>query len=170
MHFATGRRLVSADWQQGNVDFVTVADFLEAGKISTVAAMKNGAPVHRDDEAAKGAMQIGQKSRAPVMARCKRDFQRAELHRLPVIELVHDMETKIVHQISHAHRHNDRLIGRDVPQRPPVEMIEMRVRHQDEINRREMMNLETWLLEPLDHLQPLRPIRIDQDVDLVGLN
>jgi len=81
----------------------------------------------------------------------------------------HDL-LKIVHQISHAHRHNDRLIGRDVPQRPPVEMIEMRVRHQDEINRRKMMNLETWLLEPLDHFQPLRPIRIDQDVDLVGLN
>jgi len=46
------------------------------------------------------------------------------------------MATKIVHQISHAYRHNDRLIGRDVPQRPPVEMIEMRSASQDEINRR----------------------------------
>lgn len=80
------------------------------------------------------------------------------------------MEPKIVGQISHANRHNDRLIGRDVPQRPPVEMVEVRVRHEDEINRREMMNLETGLLEPLNHLQPLRPVWIDQDVDLVGLN
>src|ERR1700730_8564676 len=64
VHFATGRRLVSADRQQGDVDLVTVADFLEAGKISAVAAMKNSTPIHRDDEAAKSAMQIGQKSRA----------------------------------------------------------------------------------------------------------
>src|ERR1700680_1286502 len=96
VHFATGWRLVSADRQQSDVDLVTVADFLEAGKISAVAAMKNGAAIHHDDEPAKGAMQIGQKSRAPVMARCKGDFQRAKLDRLPVIELVHDMEPKIV--------------------------------------------------------------------------
>src|SRR5438132_14295129 len=94
VHFATGRRLVSADWQQGNVDFVTVADFLEAGKISTVAAMKNGAPFHRDHEAAKVAMQIGQKSRSLVMAVAKRVYQRAAVTRLPPIELLGDRVLK----------------------------------------------------------------------------
>ena len=49
-------------------------------------------------------------------------------------------------------------------------MIEMRVRHENEIDRRQMMNFETRLLEPLDHLQPLRPDRIDQEIDLVRLN
>ena len=32
VNFATGRRLVSADRQQGDVDLVTVADFSKAGK------------------------------------------------------------------------------------------------------------------------------------------
>ena len=49
-------------------------------------------------------------------------------------------------------------------------MIEMRVRHENEIDRRQMMDLEARLLEPLDHLQPLRPDRVDQDIDLVRLD
>src|ERR1700687_695889 len=56
VHFATGRRLVSADRKQGDLDLVTVADFLEAGKISAVAAMKHCTAIPRDDEAAKGTM------------------------------------------------------------------------------------------------------------------
>ena len=56
---------------------------------------------------------------------------------------MHDVEAEIVHQISHADRDNDRLIGRDLPQRPPVEMIEMRMRHENEIDRGQMMNLES---------------------------
>ena len=83
---------------------------------------------------------------------------------------MHDLKTEIVHQISHADRHDDRLIGRDAAQGAPVEMIEVRVRDEDEIDLGQMMNLETGLLQALDHLQPLRPIRIDQDVDLMRLN
>ena len=33
-----------------------------------------------------------------------------------------------------------------------------------------MMNFEAWLFQPLDHLEPFRPNRVDQDVDLVGLD
>ena len=49
-------------------------------------------------------------------------------------------------------------------------MIEVRVRDEDQIDRRQMMDFESRLLEPLDHLQPLRPDRIDQDIDFVRLN
>ena len=98
------------------------------------------------------------------------NLQRTELYGLPVIELVHDIEAKVVHQVADANRHDDRLIGRDPGQSAPVEMIEMRVRHEDEIDRGQVMNFEARLFEPLDHLQPLRPDRIDQDIDLVGLN
>jgi len=49
-------------------------------------------------------------------------------------------------------------------------MIEMCMRHQDKINRRQMMNFEAWLFQPLDHLEPFRPDRVDQDIDLVGLD
>ena len=83
---------------------------------------------------------------------------------------MHDAKTEIMHQVSHADRHNDRLVGRYAAQRPPVEMIEMSVSHQDEINRWQMMNLEARLLQTLDYLEPLRPVRIDQDIDFVSLN
>src|SRR5436190_398626 len=100
----------------------------------------------------------------------QRNFNGTKLHRLPVIELVHDVEAQIVHQIADADRHDDWLIRRDLGERPPIEMVEMRVRYQNEINRGQMMNFEARLLEALNHLQPLRPDRIDQEVDLVRLN
>jgi hypothetical protein len=75
-----------------------------------------------------------------------------------------------MHQVSHAHRHDDWLIGGYPAQRAPVEMIEMSVRNQDEINRRQMMDFEARLLQALDNLEPLRPVGIDQHIDFVGLN
>ena len=93
-----------------------------------------------------------------------------EFHRLPIVELVHDVEAEIVHQIADADRHDDRLIRRDLAQRAPIEMIEMRVRHENEIDRGQMMNFKAGLLQALDHFQPLRPVWIDQHIDLVRLN
>src|ERR1043166_1406270 len=170
VNFAAGHRVVSANGKQCDFDIKAVTDFLEPWEISGVATVKNGAAIRRDDESTKVAVPVREKTCAPVMARSKRDFQWPELDRLPVIQLVHNVEAKVVHQISHAHRHDDRLIGSHAPQRAPVEMIEMRMRHQDKINRRQMMNFEAWLLQPLDHLEPFRPDRVDQDIDLVGLN
>jgi hypothetical protein len=83
---------------------------------------------------------------------------------------VHDVKTEIVHQVSHADWHNDRLVGRYAPQRAPVEMIEMSVSHQNEINRWQMMDFESRLFQTLDYFEPLRPVRVNQHIDFVGLN
>ena len=83
---------------------------------------------------------------------------------------MHNAEPQTVHQIANAGGDYNRLVGSDAPQGPSVEMIEMRMRHQDKINRRQMMNFQAWLLQPLDHLKPFRPDRVDQDIDLVSLN
>ena len=80
------------------------------------------------------------------------------------------MKTEIVHQISDTDRHDDRLIGCNLPQRAPIQMIEVCVRYENEINLRQMMYLEAGLLEPLDHLQPFRPVWIDKQIDFVRLN
>src|SRR5882724_7482853 len=101
------------------------------------------------------------------MTRRERNFERPQLDCLPVIELVHDVKTEVVHQVSNADRHNDRLVGRHAAQGAPVEMIEMSVSHQNEINRWQMMDFEARLLQTLDYLEPHRPVRINQDVDLV---
>ncbi len=60
-----------------------------------------------------------------------------ELKPLIMIHLVHDVESEIVHQIADADRNHDRLLRRHFPQRPPIEMIEVRMRHEHEIDLRQ---------------------------------
>ena len=151
-------------------DTEAVTNFFEAREISCVATMKNRSAIRRDDEPTEIAVQIRKKPSAPVMTRRERNLERPKFDGLPVIEFVHDVKPEIVHQVSHARRNNDRLVGRDAPQRAPVEVIKMRMGHQDEINRRQMMDFEARLFQSLDDLEPFRPDRIDQDVDLVRLD
>src|SRR5207247_6853618 len=56
VNFAAGWCLISADRKQGDVDLVALADFFEPGEISAVAAMKNRAAIHSDDESPEFAM------------------------------------------------------------------------------------------------------------------
>src|SRR6266478_8655893 len=115
-------------------------------------------------------MQIRQETGAPVVTGGERNLKRPEFDRLPVIELVHNMKAQIMDEVSYAHRYNNRLIRRNASQCAPVEVIEVGMRDEDKINRRQMMNFETWLFQPLDYLEPFRPNRVDQDVHLVSLN
>src|SRR5438128_2008922 len=80
------------------------------------------------------------------------------------------MKTQVMDQVSDPHGNNNGLIRRNASQRAPVDMIEMRVRDQHKVNRRQMMNFEAWLFQPLDHLEPPRPNRIDHDVYHMRLN
>ena len=132
--FTAGWRLVSADRKQSDIDLVALADFLEPGEISAIPTVKNGATIHGDDKSAEVAMQVGEKSRSPVMTRRQRNLERPKLHRLPVIEFVHNVKTEIVDQISHSDGNSNRLIGRHAPQSAAIEMIEMGVRHQNKID------------------------------------
>src|SRR5204863_3130794 len=168
--FTAGWRLVSADRKQSDIDLVALADFLEPGEVSAIPAVKNGATIHGDDKSAEVAMQVGEKSRPPVMTRRQRNLERPKLHRLPVIEFVHNVKTEIVDQVSHSDGNSNRLIGRHPPQSAPVEMIEMGVRNQNKIDWGQMMNFKARLLQSLDDLKPLRPDRINQDIDFVSLN
>jgi len=101
---------------------------------------------------------------------CKRNLERAKLDCLPVIEFVHNAEPQTVHQIANAGGDYNRLVGSDAPQGPSVEMIEMRMRHQDKINRRQVMNFEPGLFQSFDYFEPFRPNRVDQDIHLMRLD
>src|SRR5437763_1032960 len=46
----------------------------------------------------------------------------------------------------------------------------MGMRNEDKVDRGQMMNFESRLLQPLDHFEPLRPDRVDQEVELVRLD
>ncbi len=77
---------------------------------------------------------------------------------------MNDIKTEIVNQVPDPDRDYDWLIGCNSTQSSPIEMVEMRVRDEDKIDRRQMINLKTGAFQTLDHLQPHRPIRVDQDV------
>ena len=170
MNFAPTRRIVGPDWEQRDFDVVALADFLKSRKVSAVAAVKNRAAIYMNHKAAKSAMKIGEKPRAPVMTGCERNLQAVEGHALPVVQLVHDMESKVVNERADADRDDNGLIRSDSPQGSPVQMIEMGVCYQHQIDFRQMMQFDSRLLQPLDHLQPFRPIRVDQNISIVSLN
>src|SRR5580704_574016 len=75
MNFARERRVVGTDWQERYLDVVAFADFLKALEVGSVAAMKNRSPIRSNDKAAKAAMCVGEKPRAPVMRRSERHAQ-----------------------------------------------------------------------------------------------
>ena len=83
---------------------------------------------------------------------------------------MHDVESKIMDEIANAYRYHDWLIRGNAAQCSPVKVIEMRVSHEHEIDRRQMMNVKARFLQSLDHLEPHRPDRIDQDIGIVRLN
>src|SRR5204863_7151224 len=170
MHLTPAWRVVGANRQKRDLDVVAFADFLEAGEIGAVAAVKNRTTIRFDNKTAEAAMQISQKTGAPMMTRGQRNFERVERYCLPVIELVHNIKAEIVNEAANTHRHDDRLIGSDSSERSAIEMIKMRVCYQHQIDIRQMMQFDSRLFQPLDHLQPFRPVRIDQDIAIVGLN
>src|SRR6266478_4264949 len=114
-------------------------------------------------------MQIRQETGAPVVTGGERNLKRPEFDRLPVIELVHNMKAQIMDEVSYAHRYNNRLIRRNASQCAPVEVIEVGMRDEDKINRRQMMNFETWLFQLFDDLDPFRLHRAHQDAHLATL-
>src|SRR5438477_1392479 len=138
-----------------------IADLAESRKKRGVTAMQNGPAFSFDSEAAKSAMQIGQKACAPVITRSQGHFDRPQLYPLPVIEFVNNLETEIMHQVADSNRHHDWLISRHLPQRATIEMIEVSMCNQHHIDIGKMMNLEPWLLQPFHHFQPFRPDGVD---------
>lgn len=59
---------------------------------------------------------------------------------------MHNVKTEIMNQVSDSNRDNNRLVGGNFAQRAAIQMIEMRVCHQDCIDLRQVMDLEPRLL------------------------
>src|SRR5215831_7392722 len=129
MNFAASRGFVGANGKQCDLDLVPVSDFLEPRKVSAVAAVKNRTTVRSDEEPAEIAMRVREETGAPVVTRGESYFERSKFDRLPIIQLVHNVKSEIVHQVPNTHRHNDRLVRSNSPQGAPIEMIEVCVRH-----------------------------------------
>src|SRR5437868_15197516 len=111
MNFSPTRRIIGADWEQRDFDVKAFADFLKSREISAVAAVKNRAAIDLDHKTTKSAMEISEKTRAPVMTRRKRNLQAVEEHAFPVIKFVHDVDSKVVNERVDADRRDDGAVG-----------------------------------------------------------
>src|ERR1700730_15396117 len=99
MNFTAGGGFVSTDGKQRDLDIVAVADFIESIHGSAVAAVENRAAIRSDHKSAEITMPVGEETGTPMVTRSERNFERTELYRLPIIELMDNMEAEIMHQI-----------------------------------------------------------------------
>ena len=93
--------------------------------------------------------------------RRERDLQRPVLETLPVTHFVNPIEAQVVHKIPNVLGNRDRLVPGDGPQGAPIQVVKMSMGDQHQIDGRKIVELDARMLDPLDDLEPLRPIRVD---------
>ena len=79
-----------------------------------------------------------------------------------MVYLMHLLEAEVMYEIADMLRYGDGLVSCDGSQGAAVEVVKMGVRYQHQVDRRQIVNLDARVLDALDHLQPLRPIGVDQ--------
>jgi hypothetical protein len=109
-------------------------------------------------------MGIVQNPGSPMMTRGQGDPDVSHVQRFPWTQFVDPIKSQVVHQIPDAVRHDDRLECSNFPQSTSIEMIKMGMRHKYQINGREVVQRESRTPNTLNHFQPERPDRIDQNV------
>src|ERR1700736_3592571 len=102
VHLAAGRRVVGANRQKRDIYIVMFSDLAKSWEECGVAAVENCSAIDVHRKPTETAVQISEKSRAPMIARRERNLDWSQLHTLPVIQLVNNMETEIVYQITDA--------------------------------------------------------------------
>ena len=89
---------------------------------------------------------------------------------LPPIQLDDAGEAEVLRQIANAARHHADFGIRQTAQRWFVKMIEMRVREQHQINSRQILDFQPGAFDALQKKQPVRKIRINQNIQICELN
>ena len=85
-------------------------------------------------------------------------------------QLVDAIKSEPVDEATNMLWNGDWLVARHRAQRAAVEMIEMGMSDQNQVDRGKIAKFDSGVLDPLDDLQPLRPIWVDQDAVLGSLN
>ncbi len=79
-------------------------------------------------------------------------------------------EAEVAREVAHAPRHHADFRLRQPAQRRLVKMVEVRVRQQHQVNRRQIADVQAGALEPLQEEQPVRKVRVHQHVQVVELD
>ena len=143
---------------------------LKPSKVSAVARVIDAAALMFEHETAVTAMMVAQRPRAPMFARRKRHLPVLVRETFPPFQFDDPFEAEVQREIADAPGHHADFRLRQPAQRRLVEMIEVRVRQQHEINRRQVLDFQTGALDAFEEEKPVRKVRIDQHVQVGELN
>jgi hypothetical protein len=178
VYVAELRRIVSSNGQQGEIWRQAASDFAEPGKIRGIARVINRVLAGFQHEAAIPAMRIFQDPGSPMSRRHVRDRNIVVPGTLPPVELDDLGESQIRNQVGNMGGDDDgrgdaarvQIILHNCAQRWAMKVIEMRVRNQHQIDGWKVGNAYAGPAQALEHKQPARKIRIDDDTFSAQLN
>lgn len=162
MNFATTWRVVGSDGHEGNLHRAAFSDFGESIEIRCVAAMEDAAVANFNVESAKSAMRVVQYARAPMVAGSQADFEGANSHFFPIMELVDPVEAEVMDQVADFKGYDNGLIRCDGPQAATVKMVEVGVGDEDQIDVGQIVQVNAGVFDAFDDLEPARPVGIDE--------
>ena len=118
------------------------------------------------------AMRIFEDARPPMTRRDVGDVECAVAIGIPPLEFDNFFEAEIVDQVEQMMRDDQGGRGsgltaglvRDGAQRLAMQVIEVRMRYQDNIHGRQVAQVQPWLTQAFENKQPAREVRIDDDV------
>ena len=122
--------------------------------------------------AAIAAVGILEDACSPMPRRYVSDVERAVAIGIPPFEFDNLFKSEIGDQVEQVMRYDESGRGsglaaglpRDGAQRLAVQVIKVRVRHQDKIHRRQVAQVQSRLTQALEDEQPAREVGIDDDV------
>src|SRR4051812_35690419 len=170
MHAAECLGMVSSNGQQGDFGPAIASDIPKTIEISTITRVVNPPALMLKHKAAVTSMMIPQDARSPMFTGREGDFPISVRETFPPFQLDHAAKSKVMSEISHAPRHYGNFGMRQTPQCWFVEMIEVRVRQQNQINRGQVLNFQTTALDALEQKQPVGEVWVYQDIKICELN
>jgi hypothetical protein len=163
-------RVIRANRQQHDFRREFSADFLEAVEIRAVARVINFPALMLQHKSAVAAMTVAQRPRAPMFARRESHLPVALRKIFPMLQLDDTREAEIVREVTDAARHHTDFRVRQFSQSRLVKMIEVRVRQQNQVNRRQIFYLQAGALDAFQQKKPVRKIRVNQHVQVRELD
>jgi len=107
---------------------------------------------------------------SPMMAWGEGDGDISDFQRLPSVQFVNPIKSKVLHQVPHTVRDDDGLKCRDPSESSPVQMVEMGVSNEHQVNCREMMQLYSGTPDTFDDLEPEGPTGVHQNIQSAPAN
>ena len=115
-------------------------------------------------------MIITQDASAPVLAGGQCDFPVAMREGFPPFQFDDAAKAKIMGEIADTPGHDADFRMRQSAEGGFVEMIKVRVREQDQIDGREVLDFHAGALDAFEEEQPVGKVWIDEDVEISELN